>query len=117
MRAVEKHQPQAIRKTCQVSASECCPHSQSEWTDYNLIDSENSETRDDFSKSIPSIQDSLTQDCLSSNQLKKRRVIDNPVFNSALDRTHLCSKAMMIIMSALAAAGVNVKEITMSARA
>ena len=63
-KAVEK---QAIRRkqseqTRQAAASECCSHNQSEWTGYNLSDSENSETGDDFSK--PYRQDSRNQDCL-----------------------------------------------------
>ena len=55
-RAVEKRIRRKIsEKTRQTSASECCPHNQNKWTDYNLSNCENSETGDDFSKTIQAI--------------------------------------------------------------
>ena len=47
--------------------------------------------------------------------LVKRCVIDNPVFNAALDRTRTTTRqAMMIVTPALAAAGVDVSQLTLS---
>lgn len=47
--------------------------------------------------------------------VSKRRIIENPQFNAALDRTGTTSRqAMMIVTPALAAAGVDVNEFTLS---
>ena len=50
--------------------------------------------------------------CQSTTPLAKRCVIDNPVFNAALDRTQTTThQAMMIVTPALAAAKVDVSQL------
>ena len=51
----------------------------------------------------------------SYNPLQKRCIIENPAFNSELDRTQTSTrKGIIIVMPALAAAGVDVNQLTLS---
>ena len=103
----------------QAAASEPCTPSEPNLTDSTVSEGESSATDDEDTLSklhrTRIINVSRPPQGSSYEPLPKRCVIEDPAFNSALDRTQTSTrKAIMIVMPALAAAGLDVNQLTMS---
>ena len=101
----------------QAAASERFIPSEPNLIDSTVSEGESSVTDDDYitSKVYKRRIIKVSRPHSSYEPLQKRCIIEDPAFNSALDRTQTSTRnGIMIVMPALAAAGVDVNQLTLS---